>query len=141
MNETIYDRIMRHEGLRLKPYFDTTGNPTIGYGHKITAEQGVSMSTITKETAEHLLYADVALARKRVADLFPWSSKLDHLRQEILAEMAFQLGAEGLLGFHDFLFHVNSGDYASAAGDMIHSQWHAQTPERCEELAAIMLEG
>ena len=140
--EDIYDRLKRHEGLRLFPYRDSLGNPTIGFGHKLAEDQAhVYKHGITEQMAEQLLYADVLLARNRVNQMLPWISQLNLVRQDVLVEMAFQLGATGLLGFNDLLFCLRSGNYAGAAKAMLHSKWHAQTPDRCAELAHLMLEG
>ena len=32
-------------------------------------------------------------------------------------------------------------DYTTASKEMLNSQWHIQTPSRCEELANLMLYG
>ncbi len=50
------DFIKRHEGLRLKAYQDSAGVWTIGYGHTLTAKQGM---TITEAEAEKLLKQDL----------------------------------------------------------------------------------
>ena len=50
--------IAKHEGLRLKPYKDSVGKLTIGYGRNLD-DVGIS-----QEEAEILFSADVAQARK-----------------------------------------------------------------------------
>lgn len=55
--------IKRHEALRLNAYLDSTGVPTIGYGHTL----GVRMSdTITKSQAEQLLRGDLITAESEI---------------------------------------------------------------------------
>lgn len=54
------------EGLRLKAYRDATGTWTVGYGHTLTAKEGM---TITVEQAEELFAQDMAPLLKQVEGL------------------------------------------------------------------------
>jgi lysozyme len=140
--ETLQQRIERHEGIRFKPYLDTTGHWTIGCGHMLTAPQAHDYANgISQAEALDLLDADIARARAEVAKDLPWTSQLCEIRQEVLIEMVFQLGMNGLLGFKNLLYCTRSGDWAGAAHAMLDSEWHRQTPARCEELANLMLSG
>ncbi len=143
MTETLRDRLIRHEGVYLKPYRDTLGNYTIGIGHLITEEQatGEYANGITEEQAMQLLDEDIAKAKAELATDMPWTLNLSPLKQDILTEMAFQLGINGLMGFKNLLFHARSGDLDGVAQDMIDSKWHSETPARCEEIANLWLNG
>ncbi len=66
--------IKQHEGLVLTKYEDILGNPTIGYGHLIKAEE--VYTTITVAQAEYLLDADFNASIKLVQNLYP--DKPDH---------------------------------------------------------------
>jgi lysozyme len=139
MTETLSHRIQRHEGIRLTPYRDTLGHWTIGCGHEMTECQAQGyVNGISEAEALDLLTADIANAQALVSSDLPWVSQLSELRREVLVEMVFQLGMDGLLGFHDMLFDLRSGNYAEAASAMLDSEWHKETPGRCEELASIM---
>ncbi len=142
MTETLSGRIIRHEGIRLKPYRDTLGNWTIGVGHEITPEQatGEYGNGLTEDQAMEMLEDDINKAQVEVNAL-QWTSSLCQIRQEVLIEMVFQLGMAGVMKFTDFLFRVRSGDWDGAAHAMLDSLWHRETPERCEELAHLMLTG
>ena len=61
--ETLRERIIRHEGLRLKPYRDTMGNWTIGYGRNLD-ERG-----ITEEEAKIMLDYDIDISARAFQDL------------------------------------------------------------------------
>ena len=52
--ESMIGMLKRHEGLRLKPYQDTIGKLTIGYGRNLD-DRGIS-----KEEAEYLLRNDIS---------------------------------------------------------------------------------
>ena len=130
----LIERIKRHEGLRLKPYICPTGHLTIGYGRNIEA------NGITEEEAEYLLAHDVQRAEKDAQSL-EWFQGLSGPRQEVVVEMVYQMGLRTVRGFLRLAKAIRDGDWDEAANQMLASMWHKQTPQRCEELAAIMREG
>jgi lysozyme len=124
------------EGLRLKAYPDplTGGSPfTIGYGH--TAPDIGPKVCCTAERAELWLRADLADAFTALDDRLPWWRGLPLEAQRVLAEMAFNLGIGGLLGFHRFLAELEAGRFQSAAADMLHSLWASQVGARAKRLS------
>lgn len=142
MTETLEQRLIRHEGVELMPYTDTRGFRTVGCGHRITPEDGDRFDGgISYDAAMALLQDDITKARMAVARALPWTYDLDDVREDVLVEMAFQLGIAGLLEFKLMLADIRAGDWAKAAEEMRNSKWHAQTPSRCEELAKIMKTG
>jgi hypothetical protein len=56
----------------------------------------------------------------------------------VVIEMVFQLGVGNVNKFKNMLEALKESDYAHAAVHMLASNWHKQTPERCEELAEIL---
>ena len=139
MTESLEDRIKRHEGFRSKPYLDTTGNWTIGFGHKLTDDQAQEYANgIDEITAEDILEKDITAAQAELNHALLWVSNLNDTRHGILVEIAFQLGLHGLLLFRRMLAALQDGDYQTAANEMLNSVWHTQTPERCEELSNLM---
>ena len=135
--ERLAARIKDHEGLRLKPYTDSLGRLTIGYGRCLDT-RGIS-----RAEAEALFQADLgaALAGARAALGAAGWEALDAVRREVLAEMAFQLGAGGVARFRRMLGALREGDHHRAAAEMLDSRWHRQTPTRAEELAQLMRGG
>lgn len=71
----------------------------------------------------------------------PWYDSLDEARQGVLANMAFQMGVDGLLGFRNTLAMVERGEYAAAADGMMASKWAQQTPRRAARLSQQMRTG
>lgn len=142
MIKTLTERVIRHEGLRLSKYQDQFGNWTIGVGHKITPADGDTYDTpITEEQARELLETDLNIAQAGVNDNLPWTSSLSQVRQEVLVELAFWIGIVGLLAFKNMLAYLKSGDYDSAAQQLLSSKLHHEVPGRTEELEQLLRSG
>lgn len=90
--------IVRHfEGLRLKPYYDIAGFPTIGYGHLLSREIDADLSKwpdITQEEADNLLDLDLQKAARSVIRLCPMP--MTDGRLSALVDFVFNLGAGNL---------------------------------------------
>lgn len=147
--ESLQDRIIRHEGIRLKIYKDSLGYPTIGIGRNIIKNP---MSTeyqdyynqhgcITKTMALSMLVDDIGACKRALGNELQWFDSLDDIRQGVLIEMAFQMGVTGLLAFKNTLELVERGQYIQASASMLESKWAQQVPARAKELSAIMSTG
>lgn len=132
MSETIYEMLIRHEGLRKKPYRDTAGKLTIGVGRNLD-DVGIS-----EGEAFNMLRADVVRARNGLRRYLPWWAEQPDAVRLVLENMCFQLGIHGLLKFERALAAIQSGHYARAAKEMLDSLWAKQTPNRAQELARII---
>lgn len=132
--EALKLQVMRHEGKRLLPYKDTVGKLTIGYGRNLT-DRGIS-----DDEAGFLLENDLNAC---VADCesFPWFAGLDPVRQRVLVDLRFNLGAAGIRRFTRTLQCVQAGDFAGAADGLLASKWAAQVKTRATRLAAMMRTG
>lgn len=142
MNEKLEARLIRHEGLRTVPYLDSIGYWTIGVGHKITLDQAQNtyVNGVSRLEALDMLEQDIAICQKQ-ANTLPWFAALCEARQLVIIEMIFQLGLSGLLEFKKMISAIENKEWEDAANQMLDSDWHKQTPSRCEELANIMLTG
>jgi len=130
----LIQQLKRHEGLRLKPYKCTMGFDTIGYGRNLET------NGISEDEAETLLANDVFKVMEQLADR---GLLQDHTkpRQDVLINMAFQLGVSGLLKFKNMIAALDDKDYKRASVEMLDSRWAKQTPNRANELAKQMREG
>lgn len=131
MIENLYEQLKRHEGLRLKPYRDTVGKITIGYGRNLE-DRG-----ITEQEAEVLLIRDVIETQRQLAR-YGWFLLMNETRQDALVNMAYNLGMGGLLGFRRMIAALERRDYHSAAREMLDSKWARQVNHRATELAEQM---
>jgi lysozyme len=133
--ESLRDRIIRHEGIRLKLYKDSLGYLTIGVGRCI------ELRGISEDEAFYMLNNDLLNSKREVNENMPWVLGLDEMRLNVLYEMSFQLGFNRLSLFKKMLSAMREGDFNRAADEMLDSAWHRQTPKRCEELAKIIRNG
>jgi lysozyme len=129
------------EGLSLVIYKDSTGNDTIGYGHKLLPhESQLFVNGITQAQAVVLLQNDIKNVVSHLS-IFPAFPALNDTRQRVIAEMAFNLGIEGLGGFHKMWYDLSQNDFVAASNDMLSSLWASEVKGRANELANMMKNG
>lgn len=159
----IKESIENFESLELKPYICPAGKLTIGFGRNLQ-DNG-----ITRNEAEILLDNDLLNTKLELEDRLPIFTKLDDVRQDVLIQMAYNMGVPKLLGFKktiDYLevavFSLNNGDFSVAKShflyaseEMLNSKWHKKFVEldmqdgkknnggllRSEYLSKLMKEG
>lgn len=121
-------QLERDEGLRLKPYTDTLGKMTLGVGHNLDRP-------ISERVARLMLDDDIADAAADLARALPWTDALDEPRRGALLNMAFNLGIQRLLSFHETLNLMRLGRFSEAADEMLQSLWATQVGDRAVRLA------
>ncbi len=128
--------IKEHEGLRLKPYRDTVGKLTIGYGRNL---EDVGLSP---EEAEVLLRNDLLRCEAELREALGGTYEaLSPVRKAVLLDMIYNLGKPRFLGFKRMIAALKAGDFSRAAGEMLDSRWAAQVGRRAQFLAEKMREG
>lgn len=133
-NDRLRASLELHEGISLKPYTDTTGHLTIGIGKNLDAG-------ITIEQAYRLLEDDIAACLKELDRYQPGWQRHNDVRQNVLIEMQFNLGAPRLGMFHKMWAALSTQDYKEAAVQMIDSRWARQVKQRAITLAEMMRTG
>ena len=132
----IKEQLVRHEGLRLKPYRCTAGKLTIGYGRNLD-DCGIS-----QKEAYILLENDIQDCDQSLIDEIPEIyNALDEVRKSVLLNMCFNLGISGLLEFNNTLTFIAAGDWERAANGMLASKWAKQVGKRAIELSEMMWKG
>jgi lysozyme len=127
--------LIRHEGLRLKPYRDTSGKLTLGVGRNL---EDVG---ITREEALLLLDNDIARVRHEVERAFAWFSRLNPARRDVVLNMVFNLGLSRFRRFRKVIAAIKARDWEQAAREMLASLWARQVGRRARELAEMMRRG
>ena len=132
---SLIEQVKRDEGLRLKPYKDSVGKLTIGYGRNLD-DEGISQAE-----ADVLLNNDIIAAMSQLHSFLPWTDSLDEPRRAVLINMAFNMGIYSLLKFKTTLGHIQAAEYGAAAESMLASLWAAQVGPRAQRLAIQMEKG
>lgn len=129
------ETIKIHEGLRLKPYTDTIGKLTIGYGRNLD-DVGIS-----KSEAIAMLKTDVKIAYEGVRLVIYDFDSLSEMRQAVLIDMSFNLGLTKFKKFKKMIEAIEDKDYPRASFEMKNSLWAVQVGERANYLARKFKEG
>src|SRR5438445_13699341 len=111
---------------------DSAGNITVGVGRNLTA------NGISEEEAAFLLDNDINKALEFCQASIDCFGALDNARQNVLVEMAFNLGGEGLAKFTKMLAALEKRDFSAAADEMLASAWAKQVGQRAVDLAEAM---
>lgn len=133
--ESTIKQIAKDEAWRLKPYRDTVGKLTIGYGRNLD-DKGIS-----KEEAYRMLVSDVWQAAEEARKIIINFDSLSDNRKSVLINMCFNLGARGLRTFVKMIRWIEMRDFAQASIEMRDSKWYTQVGNRAERLRQEMIEG
>jgi lysozyme len=134
--------IRSDEGFRAEAYPDplTGGDPwTVGFGCTGTDIKKGTRWTLAQAVAEQMKRRQ-EIERALDQAIGWWRGMIDE-RQDVLVNMAYNLGVPGLLAFHHTLAAAESDDYTHAAAGMLASKWATQVPKRAKRLAQQMLTG
>jgi lysozyme len=134
----LIEQLRRDEGEILHAYTDSLGYITIGIGRMIDARKG---GGITSEESAYLLQHDIDKAVAQLKQNIPWFAGLDPVRRDALTNMAFNMGINHLLGFHNTLSLIRQGNYDEAATEMLQSAWATQVGARAQRLAVQIRTG
>ena len=132
---------MRHEGSNLdangnhKPYQDSVGIWTIGYGHNSQAK------SISEKAAQQILMDDMQDARNDCFSVFPDFDTFSQVRQDAFVNMIFNLGLSRFLGFMKMCKAIEQRDWDTAADEAWDSKWRKQVKGRADEIIEMIRQG
>lgn len=139
--DKIKDYIKLKEGLRLRPYRDTLGIWTIGWGHNLEANNEPMPEIITIQDANAYFEADFINAMRGAQETLTGFGFLNEARRAVIVSMIFQLGLRGFRNFKKTIALINEGNYIKAAHEMLDSNAFKQTPARWAEQAIMFATG
>lgn len=111
------------------------GHPTIGYGLALDV-RGLSVAE-----AIFLLHDGETDFWNQLVAALPWVATLDDVRQAALLSMAYNLGIQGLLSFHNTLSCLQNQDWQGAVTNLKQSKWWGQVGQRAVRIANMFLTG
>ena len=130
---SLIDKIKEHEGFKSSVYDDSLGIPTIGFGFAIKDLE------LDLDIAEEILKRKLKNLVKRVHNRFHWVSDAPKPIQEVMYNMAYQIGVSGLSRFKLTIQYLIDKDYENASREMLDSKWaRSDSPNRAIELSNIV---
>ena len=85
--------------------------------------------------AEELLILKLEKLQKNANSRFKWLEDMPQEVQEVVINMCYQLGINGVSKFRKAISAMQEGDWEEAANEMLDSLWARQTPNRAKELS------
>jgi len=120
------------EGFKGMPYTDTRGYLTIGYGTKLPITEDEAKMLLEHRLTTH--YNELLLEKPIVA-------RLPEVAQNVLANMAYQLGVPKLLKFKKMWEAIENEDWCGMVREMLDSKWAREdSPARANRLATQIKE-
>ena len=138
--DRLKDSVKQHEGYRNKVYLDTLGKRTVGVGHLCVEDFWEDDKEYEEKFLMEILADDLQNAIKGARELKEEHSctDIDEIAQEILVEMVFQLGKNGVSKFRNMWKALAEKNYIGASFEMLDSKWAKQTPNRAKSMAELM---
>ncbi len=136
MNKALKDLLIKHEGLKLKPYKDTVGKLTIGVGRNLD-DNGIS-----EEEAIQMLENDIhSWVIPALLKILPEFNQYTVKRQNALISMMFNLGESRFKGFKQMISGLQTYNWQLASEQALASKWAKQVGSRAVEIAHAILKG
>ncbi len=132
--QKIKEQLLRHEGLRLKPYRCSAGKLTIGVGRNLD-DKG-----ITEREALILLANDIQECIDDLNRIFDKFRSYPENVILVLIDMRFNLGASGFRTFKNMISNVKAGYWQGMIKSMKKSKWYGQVGNRSKNLIKMIEE-
>ena len=123
----IEELLIKHEGLKLKPYKDTKGILTIGVGRNLE-DNGIE-----QDEALFMLKNDIKRCENELREIFLNFDELPENVKLVLIDMIFNLGKTRFLGFKHMIQAVKERNWDKMIEEMKNSRWCKQVKNRCED--------
>lgn len=125
--------IKNYEGLRTKPYQDSRGHLTIGWGRNL--EDGIHT-----DEAELMFHNDLIQSIQELS-FYSWYLNSPLNVQQALINMNFNLGINKLLEFVKMIAAISQQNWTLAAKEALDSDWAKQVGQRAKDIALMMRQG
>lgn len=136
----IMNQIKRDEGLSLEVYLDTKGLPTVGVGHLVLPCDNLKVGdVISQEQSDAWLEVGVGVAIHDCHRLFKGFDSFPEVVQEVLVNMAYNLGFLRLSAFAHMRMEIEKRNWNGMAREMADSHWaQRDVPNRAKRLIAAV---
>lgn len=151
LNDAFVERLKALEGFHHKPYFDTVGKVTIGYGrnleaHPLTVNETRQLMNRVKwnsrkdaeDWAETLMKQDLVRTSEELENklgIWPMCSKQE---KTVLLDMAYNIGVPSLLNFKGMLGAIDEENMTLAAYECMNSRYAVTVKTRAVANAKLL---
>lgn len=154
ITDALLELIKNHEGFSSKPYEDTKGKLTVGYGRNLdanplTLDEVVDLFHSTEflsdsyeeDFFDKMLKTDVEEHIEELIERIPWLASKPKNIQRVLYDMAYNLGVSSLMKFTGTLVAVQNDDWVMAAYEILDSKYAEDVKTRAVTNAKIVAGG
>ena len=131
----LVESLIRDEGFRQYPYYDSGANLTVGIGRNLDS------NGITLNEAKYLCNNDIDNCEKEVMKLVKNYGVLDNSRKMVLLNMCFNLGINKFSEFRKMIAFVEINDFELAAQEIRNSKAYKDLTSRYARMAHQMETG
>ena len=141
--DDIKKMIIKHEGIRNRPYQDSLGLWTVGVGHLIGDGKSLPPEWNREFSNEEVMkmfnddYASHRLAAQRI----PSFDKLNTKGQAALTDLTFNMGNSWIDKWPMLKKQLASNDMAAAAANLESSKWYGQVGKRAPTVVDLLRNG
>lgn len=129
---SLIESIKESEGFRSKPYRCTENVLTIGYGFAIKDLE------LDEDICHQILVKKLDDLIDKANNKFPFLLELPDEKADIVYEMIYQMGLNGVSRFKKMLKALEDQDFEKASVEMLDSLWAKQTPNRALKMSNKM---
>ena len=129
---SLIESVKESEGFRSKPYRCTENVLTIGYGFAIKDLE------LDEDICHQILVKILNDLIDNANDKFPFLLELPDEKADIVYEMIYQMGLNGVSKFKKMLKALEDQDFEKASVEMLDSLWAKQTPNRALKMSNKM---
>lgn len=137
------------ESYRRLPYMDCCGKAwrqcdcVPRFKGNLTCGIGLNLETVglKREVAELAMRVEISAAEKSLDRTLPWWRSLNPVRQRAIVDMAYNMGINGLLGFHKALAAAHDGDWSKVEIEVMDSEYARRVGPRAVRVAKMWLTG
>ncbi len=129
------DRLIKFEGLKLKPYKCSAGYLTIGVGRNLDTKG------ISKDEAIQLLLNDIEECTEDLKKIFPKWLEFSGSRWVALKDVRFQHGPKGFRLYRKMIAAILRDDWNGASFELLDSEYARKHIQRANDNAELLKEG
>jgi len=128
-------RTMQYEGFRSKPYKDSEGYWTQGYGKRVASG---SLPAISEAQAAKNFNEDYSSLTSSFFKKYPQFKNVDANVAEVLSDLAYNMGPNWPKKFPKVLAYLNKKDYDNAGKQILNSKYAEQVGQRALDNVALL---